>query len=206
MITTVPGNHDIGLGDGIREDRLERFQTHFTEGNTSQVIEICNFDLVMLDDSSMLNTQTPSIHDPPFTFLDTLSARPSRGRILFTHIPLWRPSDEPCGSQRESSRPIRAGGGHQYQNVLSHELSSHILEKAAPVSAVFAGDDHDYCLVHHTNQGRRIPEYTVKSFSWAMVCLSSSLTTGHQVPWVSYTFVGVLGFLRDGIMSPSVSH
>jgi hypothetical protein len=172
MVTSIPGNHDIGLGDGITMANLDRFKLHFTEGETCQVIELCNFQLVLLDTSSMLNTQTPGVHQPPFDFIDKLPPlRQSAQRVLFTHIPLWRPADDNCGNLRESSRPIQEGRGYQYQNTLSQSLSAYILENLWPVSAVFSGDDHDYCLVHHHVDGQRqsVPEYTVKSFSWAMV-------------------------------------
>jgi ethanolamine phosphate phosphodiesterase len=173
MITTVPGNHDIGLGDGISLPRLNRFKDYFTDENTtSQIFETCGFQLILLDTPSLLNTQTPEIHDPPAQFLDTIpDPRPDLPRILFTHIPLYRPADTPCGAYRESPRPIFYGAGYQYQNTLPPALSTRILDALWPVSAVFTGDDHDYCVVEHEMEGRResVPEYTVKSFSMAMV-------------------------------------
>ena len=173
--TTIPGNHDIGLGDGIRPARLNRFISHFSSSNsTSEIIETCNFELILLDTPSLLNTQDPSIHESPLTFLENLpDPRPDVPRILFTHIPLYRTPDTSCGAYRESSRPIYYGGGYQYQNTLSEELTNRILDAMWPLAAIFTGDDHDYCLVEHTMEGRRekIPEYTVKSFSWAMVYL-----------------------------------
>src|SRR5438045_6655195 len=48
-VTTIPGNHDVGLGDGITPSRLNRFKHHFTEHNTtSQILETCNFELILL--------------------------------------------------------------------------------------------------------------------------------------------------------------
>ena len=175
MITTIPGNHDIGLGDGITLPRVDRFNHHFTDNNsTSQIFETCGFQLILLDTPSMLNSQNPEIYDPPSHFLDTMpDPKSDVARILFTHIPLYRPPETPCGTFRESSRPIFYGGGYQYQNTLPQDISTRILEALWPVSAVFTGDDHDYCLVNHEMEGRRetIPEYTVKSFSMAMVSL-----------------------------------
>src|SRR2546421_3862352 len=68
-VTTIPGNHDIGLGDGITPSRLNRFKHHFTEHNTtSQILETCNFELILLDTPSILNTNNPEIFDPPSQF------------------------------------------------------------------------------------------------------------------------------------------
>ena len=173
IVTTIPGNHDIGLGDGITTSRLTRFRHQFTEQNaTSQILETCNFELTLFDTPSILNTNNAEVFDPPSHFLDNMpDPKPDVGRILFTHIPLFRPPDTPCGAFRESSRPIFYGGGYQYQNTMPQDISTRILDTLWPVSAVFTGDDHDYCLVNHELEGRResVPEYTVKSFSMAMV-------------------------------------
>jgi hypothetical protein len=66
---------------------------------------------------------------------------------------------------------LREGGGFQYQNMLDLGLTTRILDLVWPVNAVFSGDDHDYCECLHEVEGRRetFTEYTVKSFSWAMV-------------------------------------
>jgi ethanolamine phosphate phosphodiesterase len=172
-ITTIPGNHDIGLGDGIQLDRLNRFTHSFTEQNaTSQRFEICNFEILLLDTPSMLNTHDPAISEPPSKFLDNIPERKeSVSRILFTHIPLFRPDNTPCGPFRESTRPIRSGAGYQYQNTLPQDITTQILDAVWPLNVIFSGDDHDYCLIDHSMEGRResVPEYTVKSFSWAMV-------------------------------------
>ena len=173
IVTSIPGNHDIGLGNGIREQRLERFKLHFGEINsTSQRLEIGDFELILLDSPSLLNSVSMNISGPVLGFLeDTPELERSHTRLLFTHIPLYRPPEMGCGQSRESSRPIREGGGYQYLNMLPQDLSVRILESIWPLSAIFTGDDHDYCLAEHEVEGRRevIPEYTVKSFSWAMV-------------------------------------
>ena len=172
IVTSIPGNHDIGLGDGIHPDKLNRFKSRFAENSTSRILTICNFQLVLLDSSSLLNTANPQVFEPTFSWLDSIANIPQPyGRILFSHIPLYRPPDTYCGSLRESSEPIRSGGGYQYQNTLGAELSTRILDTMWPVTAVFSGDDHDYCVIQHKLEGRResVPECTVKSFSWAMV-------------------------------------
>lgn len=193
VVTTIPGNHDIGLGDGINPDKLYRFKSHFAGNSTSKILTVCNFQIILLDTSSLLNTANPEIFEPTFAFLDSISNIPQPyGRLLFSHIPLYRPPDTNCGSLRESSQPIQWGGGYQYQNTLDAELTTRILDTIWPVAAIFSGDDHDYCVIQHTLEGRReqVPECTVKSFSWAMVSLLRRvwLMTGNQTSWISITF------------------
>jgi len=195
VIPTVPGNHDIGVADGIRADRLNRFKTHFTDRNsTSQRLEICGFDVLLLDSPSLLNTAAADVYEPTSQFLDNVTElRPGQGRLLFTHIPLYRPPDTNCGPDRESWIPIHAGGGHQYQNMLTAQISTRILDTLWPVQGVFSGDDHDSCVINHELEGTRdlVPEYTVKSFSWAMVSAVSVSRTdcvGSQVSGISTSF------------------
>jgi hypothetical protein len=57
-------------------------------------------------------------------------------RLLFSHIPLWRPPGTVCGAVRESARPIRQGRGLNYQNLLDEDTSKWLLEQIAP-EAVF---------------------------------------------------------------------
>ena len=168
VVTTIPGNHDIGLGNGIHPDKLSRFNTYFGENSTSRIITVCNFQIVMLDTLPLLNTENPEVFEPAFSFLDSISNIPQPyGRLLFSHIPLYRPPDTPCGSLRESSQPIRMGAGYQYQNTLDAELTTRIFDTIWPVSGVFSGNDHDYCAIQHNLEGRRekVVECTVKSFS-----------------------------------------
>jgi len=101
-------------------------------------------------------------------FLENYAKGDAPPRILLTHIPLYRAEGTSCGPLRESSNPIHVGKGYQYQNVLTPDLSSRIVDIVRPL-AVFSGDDHDYCFVQHNYGGMKIPEHTIKSFSWAMV-------------------------------------
>lgn len=212
ILTSIPGNHDIGLGNGIQPQRLERFKTYFAGGNsTSQYLSIGKFDLVLLDTPSLLNSASTNVSEPPNVFLeDMIELERGHTRLLFTHIPLYRSPEMGCGSDRESSRPIREGGGYQYQNMLSEELTMHILDSLWPVSAIFSGDDHDYCLAEHEFEGRRevIPEYTVKSFSWAMVPPSMILLiVGNTIPWISthFTRTTTIGRWTTTIWNKTVS-
>ncbi|RPA90333.1 Metallo-dependent phosphatase [Choiromyces venosus 120613-1] len=191
-VKTLPGNHDFGMGNGIKEGVKDRFRTYF--GETSGVLEAGNHTIVLIDSVSLSNNNNPKIYMPARDFLDSLpdlltsppplallphvieeaaSPLPSppeqdsivqNPTILLTHVPLYRPADTPCGPHRESKDPILIHGGYQYQNVLQPDLSSEILQKTN-AKYVFSGDDHDYCEVEHAGN---IKEVTVKSFSWAM--------------------------------------
>ncbi|SMQ51368.1 unnamed protein product [Zymoseptoria tritici ST99CH_3D7] len=116
---------------------------------------------------------------------DKHTAEPRLPLVLLTHVPLFRPDGDHCGSQRERGRAIPISHGYQYQNVLTPGLSSTIARKISETGDlvhVFSGDDHDYCdLVHRFNVKpwidgkiqdkpvmKAIREITVKSFSWAM--------------------------------------
>lgn len=112
--------------------------------------------------------------------------------ILLTHVPLYREPGTPCGPLREHWPPskqqrqtaasagdssalipdtrnaIPIARGYQYQNVLSEEDSVRLVRQVGGVSAVFSGDDHDYCDVVHPANKNRAREITVKSISMAM--------------------------------------
>jgi len=173
-IASLPGNHDIGVSDTVSPIAFTRFKKHF--GEPSSEFRAGDFTLILLDTVSLSAEYQRTISQQPQIFLDSLrSPEPTEPRILLTHIPLYRPEGTPCGPLRESKNSIRVGKGYQYQNVLTPELSKRVVDIVRPL-AVFSGDDHDYCYVQHNYAGMKIPEHTVKSFSWAMVL--SSLEAG----------------------------
>ncbi|GAA6021325.1 hypothetical protein JCM11491_005804 [Sporobolomyces phaffii] len=101
-----------------------------------------------------------------------------RPRILFSHVPLWRPAGTHCGPLREAQERfaggIRDGYGPGYQNLVAQDDSEWVLDRVGPAK-VFSGDDHDYCFVTHRlppgdhgDEGRTVTETTVKSFSMSM--------------------------------------
>ncbi|BFZ62383.1 hypothetical protein YB2330_003477 [Saitoella coloradoensis] len=218
----LPGNHDIGVADTIPATALARFTEFF--GPTSTEITIgANHSLILLDTVSLSNTNNPAISGPPRKFLDTLAAGAAqvstpKQRVLFTHIPLYRDPDTPCGPLRESHAPIKIQKGYQYQNVILPDLSLEILDKVNP-SMVFSGDDHDYCRVTHSydDHHNSVDEITVKSFSWAMgvhrpgfqllsldpaadVAGGSAIQTHTCLlpdPLVTFQWYGILGFLTQ---------
>jgi len=191
-IQSLPGNHDIGIGNNIKESVLERFRLFFGDGNS--LLTLGNHSIILLDTPSLLNDVNPRIRNPPQDFLDSLPdllsptslqphviqnastpAPPSPAKanpnpvILLSHIPLHRPADTPCGPHRQSRNPIRIGGGYQYTNTLPEPLSREILRKTN-AEHVFSGDDHDACtVVHEYEDGKRkAEEVTVRTFAWTM--------------------------------------
>lgn len=166
-IASLPGNHDIGVSDTVSRPALERFKQHF--GEPSSEFQAGDFSIILLDTVSLSADPDSPISEPPRRYLTSLrSSEPAEPRILLTHIPLYRRDGTSCGPLRESKNPIHVGHGYQYQNVLTPALSQEIVEIVRPMG-VFSGDDHDYCYVEHNFGGMKIPEHTVKSFSWAMV-------------------------------------
>ena len=196
-IRSLPGNHDLGIGNGIEEGVLERYRAFF--GDTSAVHVFGNHTFVMIDSVSLENTLNPAVYEPPREFLEDFTNQipaATRGllldhtvhssdekdqkvpvpplrqidlpRILLTHVPLYRLPDTDCGPLRESTNhAISVRGGFQYQNVLTADLTSDILRKVQPV-LVASGDDHDYCEVLHAGATGMVKEITVKSISLAM--------------------------------------
>ncbi|KAI8086710.1 Metallo-dependent phosphatase-like protein [Halteromyces radiatus] len=162
----MSGNHDIGIRDGIQPHIYERFQQEF--GPSSSIHSLAyNHTLVIIDTVTLTNTQ-PSIRQDALAILDQIAHTNKIGqRVLMTHVPLYRPEQTSCGPLRVQSRPfIYQGYGHQYQNLMEHDISQAILEQVQP-ELVFSGDDHDFCKVTHKYKKDDLLalEYTVPTFS-----------------------------------------
>ncbi|KAJ1963105.1 hypothetical protein IWQ62_003319 [Dispira parvispora] len=176
-IYNVVGNHDIGVGETIIPGAVDRYQRTF--GPLNHQANVANHTLVFLDNLSLDNTHIPGLAANATQLLDELRAHPKPflPRILFTHIPLYRPDGTDCGPHRYSlGTSILQHFGFQYQNLVREPVTRRILESVQP-EAVFTGDDHDQCWIHHTlpatgdhpdpasSSDFRIPEYTIGSFS-----------------------------------------
>lgn len=84
-VKSLPGNHDLGIGNGIREGVKERFTTYF--GETSSVLEVGNHSIVLIDSVSLSNDVNPRIWGPSREFLDELPKRLSEGEITTEKSP-----------------------------------------------------------------------------------------------------------------------
>lgn len=160
MYLNVPGNHDIGFGNGVNIPYRNRFESSF--GVSNRIFDINGVEFITLDTPSISSTEE-SINKVSRDFLASIDSK-SKPRILLTHIPLYRDPGLSCGPLRESSYFDVNGHGYQYQNSVEQSLSKEILGKIQP-DITFTGDDHDYCDIQHEGGYREI---TVKSMSMAM--------------------------------------
>lgn len=176
----MTGNHDIGFGNGVSMDRLQRFEHHF--GPTSYSFEKYGYEFIVLDTVS-LSSDNPLVRQSALQVLNEPHSN-TKPRILMSHVPLYRSSFQTCGPYRKQSRPIiREGAGYQYQNLMTKELSDRILNTIQPI-AVFSGDDHDYCKVTHKygDDGQTAVEITVPTFSMAQGLQYPGIMTLNVIP------------------------
>lgn len=162
VIYSLPGNHDIGISDGIKYEVYQRFRAHF--GETSKSIDIGAWEVILFDTVALSSPDhkiSASAREFLSEYKNSVSEKP---RMLLTHVPLYRDADAYCGPLRETNTSIKLQRGFQYQNVLDTATSQQIWSIIKP-SVIFAGDDHDYCDYRHPNG---IHVINVKSFSWAM--------------------------------------
>ncbi|KAH9924870.1 Metallo-dependent phosphatase-like protein [Fomitopsis serialis] len=185
----IPGNHDVGLGASTRfsQDAAERYVSHF--GPLNQLVELGDHTFVLIDAPGLVAEEGMRLRSGRsysqwvdvsptgvIAFIHSLAVHEdAKPRVLFTHIPLARPEDAPCGPLRERGT-IHQGKGFGYQNTLAPHTTEFVLQHVRP-SLVFSGDDHDYCDYTHTYGSSdvedtpstgTVQEITVKSFSMAM--------------------------------------
>ncbi|OAQ30671.1 Metallo-dependent phosphatase, partial [Linnemannia elongata AG-77] len=160
----VAGNHDVGFGDTLVRQAMKRYKGDF--GSVNYEIKVGNHSLVVLDTLS-LSSNITSIREESRGFLARMEQEKSKEpRLLFTHVPLFRPETTSCGEAREAQQLILDRNGEQYQNMVNASLSREILRKVQP-DMVFSGDDHDWCEMGHSLDGRLTPEVTLPTFSFA---------------------------------------
>ena len=99
--------------------------------------------------------------------------QPTTQRILFSHIPLWRPPNSACNLASAQHSVTRETGGAidqgvdqyaTYQNLVSQPVTDWLLDSVRP-TLVFSGDNHDHCEVEHAHRGGMATELTLKAFS-----------------------------------------
>lgn len=177
VFLNVPGNHDIGFGNGVLKHSVGRFERDFGVPNQNFIRE--EHELVFLDTISLSNKNDASIGARARSFVDELVAEKNshHPRILFDHVPVYRDgSKQTCGKQREVGTFIKPAAGYQYQDLIDPDLSKAVLESVQP-QIIFSGDDHDYCEVIHeydtqdadgSHVTKHAIEINVKSISMAM--------------------------------------
>lgn len=176
----MTGNHDIGFGNGVKKERLDRFERYF--GPTSYTFEKYGYEFIALDTVS-LSSDNPIVRQKALDVLHNTPISPTNKRILLSHVPLYRSSIQTCGPYRRQSRNpiIREGAGFQYQNLVTKELSDLILNTLQPM-AIFSADDHDYCKIIHTYGERQAVEITVPTFSMSQGIQHPGVMTLNVIP------------------------
>ncbi|KAG0225069.1 hypothetical protein BGW41_004832 [Actinomortierella wolfii] len=174
----MAGNHDIGFGDTTISTALHTYRGEF--GPLNYELDVGNHRLVVLDTLALsAKTKNSPAKVEAQHLLDQIGEqdpRKSPPRILFTHVPLYRPPHTFCGDERETKPSIEQGRGLQFQNLVEEDLSQEILQKVQP-RLVLSGDDHDWCRVLHTLPGTTasVAEVTVPTFSFAQGVLQPGL-------------------------------
>ncbi|KAG6813544.1 hypothetical protein H0H92_009936 [Tricholoma furcatifolium] len=178
----IPGNNDVGMGVSPSFSRAIR--GHYTElfGPFNQQINIHNHTFLLIDAPGLVDEdyqraghvgfdKWSPLPDGTVAFVKS-TERDEKPLILLTHIPLARPDSASCGPLREQGT-IRRGVGHGYQNTLGKQTTAFLLQSLQP-SAVYSGDNRDYCEYIHTAKKTKsghtasdVREVTVKSFSMA---------------------------------------
>ncbi|RUS25986.1 hypothetical protein BC938DRAFT_471383, partial [Jimgerdemannia flammicorona] len=163
----MPSLLDSDRSSVCRAGRIRQTYTTSRETTTSDLATTCGCRRWI---------DSGDVFTPAVNFLDAVST-PTLPRILLTHVPLYRPDSTSCGPLRRMQNTINQGTGHQYQNLVTPELTTRILRTTRP-NLVFSGDDHDYCEIRHYEEiekpgemGGRVQidavEVTVSTFSMA---------------------------------------
>ncbi|RKP14302.1 Metallo-dependent phosphatase-like protein, partial [Piptocephalis cylindrospora] len=179
----VGGNHDYGFGNGVDTGKRLRWERAF--GPTNSVHTYGKETRIVVLDTVSLSASRSEISQGSDAFLEAFTSAwsssppsiPTARPILVSHVPLYRKPGTGCGtSSRTRGGEILMGRGYQYQDLVSSNISQHILSTVRP-TLILSGDDHDQCEVHHPipklPSGDTAPsaqeealEYTVGTFSF----------------------------------------
>ncbi|CAK4616284.1 hypothetical protein LEN26_002339 [Aphanomyces euteiches] len=204
----MSGNHDVGIKQWNNE-RANALQRE-TFGLSQYSVVLGQVEVVVVDSIAMLS-DNPIVAQEAIAFVQmfgSMKAKKQFPRLLFTHIPLFRPKGSDCGPRRRKE-PIAPGEGVSYQNVLSPQLTTLILNAIEPTH-VFSGDDHSPCAYRHEQfnvtedslatfswlQGERHPELTMLTLRGSPVSQAPSLMETCALPdqmllYFGYGFLGV---------------
>ncbi|XP_024527227.1 uncharacterized protein C630.12 isoform X2 [Selaginella moellendorffii] len=168
------GNHDLGYHEVFSQKPqiAQRYQKKF--GETDFIHNIGSLDFVFVNSQALDGSRADPFTNASWSFVEKVASsdRAARPMVLMTHIPLFRPDNTPCGSDRASDvinqrlrRTNWSPGRVTYQNYLTDGTSQKLLNLTKPVM-VFSGHDHDQCKIVHATPEGFYPEYTVGTFSW----------------------------------------
>ncbi|GLB37557.1 putative calcineurin-like phosphoesterase [Lyophyllum shimeji] len=178
----IPGNNDVGMGVSSSSSRAVRNYYSNAFGPFNQRVVIRNHTFLLIDAAGLVDEdyqragygvgfdKWSALPGGTTSFVKNLE-RGDNPLFLLSHIPLARPDSASCGPLREQGT-IRRGVGHGYQNTLGKQTTAFLLRSLRP-SAVYSGDNRDYCEYTHTVRNKSedasadVREVTVKSFSMA---------------------------------------
>ncbi|KAJ2503860.1 hypothetical protein IWW47_002801, partial [Coemansia sp. RSA 2052] len=157
------------IGNTVVGHALDRY--HKNVGPTNQVFSIAGHQIVLLD-SLTLESDTPDVSAASRQLVDRLGNETlDMPRLLFSHVPLWRPNGTYCGPLRQTpGGSLLNRRGYQFRDQLFQNTTSRLLSAIRP-TAIFSGDDHDTCTVSHpipsNGKTSSAMEYTIGAFGWA---------------------------------------
>lgn len=172
LVHYIPGNNDVGMGVSPSFSKITRSHYLKSFGPFNQRVDIRNHSFILLDAPGLVDEDYQrsaygvgfekwhAIPEGVVSFVRDIK-RDVRPLILFSHIPLSRLDTASCGPLREKGT-IRRGVGHGYQNTFGKQTTTFLFGNLQ-LSAIFSGDNRDYC--DYTHDHNNVREVTVKSFS-----------------------------------------
>ncbi|PIA92813.1 Cell division control protein 1 [Cercospora beticola] len=156
--TSLPGNHDLGFGNGVQVTVRDRFESHFGESNSIYVLG--NHTFVSLDTPSL------SAYDE---FVPDVGEVSEERRQKYSH--LWKPANEfldgldKTGPKVVAEELERIFPGSHPPKLWSHDIVEHkddrgILDKLKPASGPhMKRDDEEWKLAPTAKKptGPRLP-------------------------------------------------
>jgi hypothetical protein len=147
VLVNITGNHDVGYGNELRRDIMERFEGVFGKADDHSVA--FGHDVVMLNSLVLDGNLGPEFNQPTVELIERLAEQrenATRPLILLTHIPMYKPA----GVCFDDPEIVRDGWGNIVsQTQLSPETTSMLLRRLKP-TWILVGHDHEGCYVEHT--------------------------------------------------------
>nr|GAT56281.1 predicted protein [Mycena chlorophos] len=176
----IPGNNDVGMGLSHSSPKNVRLYYSNVVGPFNRQVVIRDHVFVALDAPGLVDDDYQRSGTPYEQWKNPAkggsvdfvrSVNPDgRPTILLSHIPMARPDTASCGPLREKGS-IRRGVGHGYQNTLGKHTTAFLFKTLRP-SAIFSGDNRDYCEYNHPvdfdENFSTIREVSLKSFSMSV--------------------------------------
>ena len=180
----VIGNHDVGFHYDVTNYKRKRFYEAFgTDSTGIRRFSVKNVHFVLVDSLAMhgdncyfcapamkkVKNLAKELKCMKTKECEVVHQEDYSRPILLQHFPLFRKSDAECHSNDpdELQNPEEKSKEFKAQwDCLSEESSKFLLEKIKP-RLVLSGHTHHGCkILHSLKNGRKVPEWSVASFSW----------------------------------------